>query len=46
MEIGAFVDYIIEWNEWNNPEDKDKKEKEKVNKRRATQADWDAFFGV
>lgn len=38
------VDFCIEWNEANDP-DPDKKEKEKVTRRKATQADWDAFFG-
>lgn len=47
MEIGAFVDYIIEWNEWNDPdENKEKKKEQRATKRKATQADWDAFFGV
>lgn len=47
MEIGAFVDYIIEWNEWNDPDEKKEKKKEqRATKRKATQADWDAFFGV
>lgn len=50
MEIGEFVDFCIEWNEWNAPDDDKKgdkkKDDEKVVKRKATQADWDAFFGA
>lgn len=42
MEIGQIVDFCIEYNKMHEPkEDK----KPKVNKRKATQADWDAFFG-
>lgn len=46
MEIGEFVDFCIEWNEWNLPDDEGSKDKkEEVTKRKATQADWNAFFG-
>lgn len=48
MELGHIVDYCIEWNELNEPEDeKGKKNKNKAsrNKRKATQADWDALLG-
>lgn len=47
MEIGEFVDFCIEWNEWNMPDDKGEKNKKEETpvKRKATQADWDALFG-
>ena len=46
MELGQIVDYCTEWNRIHEPEDdKGSKKKEKVTKRKATQADWDAFFG-
>lgn len=47
MELGQIVDYCTEWNRIHEPEDSEKggKKKEKVKKRKATQADWDAFFG-
>lgn len=44
MTLGQVVDYFIIWNEMNiPPEEKEKKEQNKT--RKATQADWDAFFG-
>lgn len=45
MELGQIVDYCTEWNRIHEPEESGKKKKEKVKKRKATQADWDAFFG-
>lgn len=49
MELGQVVDYCTEWNRIHEPDDSDQdgksKKKEKVTKRKATQADWDAFFG-
>ena len=40
------VDYVIEWNNVHSEEGDGKQKKENtVNKRKATQADWDAFFG-
>ena len=41
MEIGQIVDFCIEYNKMNGAEE----EKPKPKKRKATQADWDAFFG-
>lgn len=50
MTIGQLVDFCVEWNEINNPEQQ--KNSEKVTKKKdgsrvrtATQADWDAFWG-
>ena len=49
MELGQLVDYCIEWNRVNEPEEdpsgKKKKTKTRKKKRKATQADWDAFLG-
>lgn len=48
LELGQAVDYVIEYNEINTPDDKPgktKKSKEEPIKRKATQADWDAFWG-
>lgn len=42
-ELGRFVDYCIEYNEAHGLTD-DKPEK-KDKRRKATQADWDAFWG-
>lgn len=41
MELGAFIDFCIEWNEMNDPEP----EKKKETKRGAEQADWNALLG-
>lgn len=43
MEIGQLVDYFKEWNAMHKigGEEKDKKQ----TRRKATQADWDAFLG-
>lgn len=42
MDIGQIVDFCIEFNEAHTAKD----EKQEAPKRRkATQADWDAFFG-
>lgn len=47
MELGQIVDYCTEWNRIHESDNQDgkSKKKEKVTKRKATQADWDAFFG-
>lgn len=46
MELGQLVDYVIEWNNIHSEEvEGGEKPKEKDTKRKATQADWDAFFG-
>ena len=46
MELGQIVDYCIEFNKANEKEYKDVKQQEsKPKARKATQADWDAFFG-
>ena len=45
MELGQLVDYIIEWNNVHCEETGGEKEKPKETKRKATQADWNAFFG-
>lgn len=42
MDIGQIVDYCIEFNQAHEIKDK---AKEKPKRRKATQADWDAFFG-
>lgn len=44
MDLGHVVDYIIEYNEMHDP-DRAEKERKRVKRRKATQADWDAFFG-
>lgn len=45
MELGHVVDYCIEWNQLNEPEDPSDSKKKKTNKRKANQSDWDAFLG-
>lgn len=52
MTTGRFVDYCIEWNEANTPPEDSKpdkkgksKQKEEVNRREATQSDWDDLLG-
>jgi hypothetical protein len=42
MTVGEFVDFIIEWNRMNDP---DQEEENKPTRRKATQADIDAFWG-
>ncbi len=44
MEIGHIVDFIIEYNDIHDP-DKQEKRQAQANTRKATQADWDAFWG-
>lgn len=39
MELGTLVDYCIEYNDVSEPEE------EPENRRKATQADWDWFWG-
>ena len=41
MELGQLVDYC---DEWNRMHDESREETPTVTKRKATQADWDAFF--
>ena len=44
MTLGMWVDYIIEWNEMHKDSGTvDKKTGEKVQNRKAMQADFDAF---
>ena len=51
MEPGQVVDYIEEYNDMHDLDLNDEKHrrdkggKEKPTKRKATQADWDAFWG-
>lgn len=46
MELGQLVDYVIEWNNIHEEEDEGSGSGQKrANKRKATQADWDAFLG-
>ena len=45
MELGHLVDFCIEWNKVNNPDENAKDTKPKKTKRKANQADWDAFLG-
>lgn len=44
MEVGQIVDFCVEWNKANQSDVQETKET-KPKKRKATQADWDAFFG-
>lgn len=43
MTVGEIVDYCIEYNDIHGG--KDEKETEKPKTRKATQSDWDAFWG-
>lgn len=47
MEIGQIVDYIIEYNKLHDYEGSgnSKTPTKSTNKRKATQADWDALCG-
>lgn len=51
MEIGQLVDYIEEYNRMHDQKQgrrsgkKNEPEPDTVNRRKATQADWDAFLG-
>lgn len=46
MELGQVVDYVFEYNDLHKiGTEKDKPKKEPPKKRKATQADWDAFWG-
>lgn len=45
MEIGQVVDYCKEWNAMHKVDEKKNGEKKKPMRRKATQADWDAFLG-
>lgn len=41
MTLGQIVDYVVEWNNMHDEKAEDKKEES----RKATQDDWNAFFG-
>lgn len=46
MELGHLVDYVTEYNRMHDYKDPGEKPgKEKPKRRKATQADWDAFWG-
>ena len=47
MEIGQVIDYVYEYNDLHDFKEKPAKGKEKPapTKRKATQADWDNFWG-
>lgn len=45
MQIGQLVDFVIDYNDRNEPKDKSGKRRKKPTKRKATQADIDVFFG-
>jgi len=47
MELGQVIDFVIEYNDLHNVRgEKDPKKKEdQPTVRKATQADWDAFWG-
>lgn len=44
MTVGEIVDFCIEYNNMHSRET-GKKREEKERSRKATQADWDAFWG-
>lgn len=44
MQLGEVVDYCIEWYKMHEPPETGAGKK-KPKKRKATQADWDAFLG-
>lgn len=47
MEIGQVVDYVEEYNRMHDTGNgKGEKKQEEVIRRKATQQDWDNFFGV
>lgn len=46
MEIGHVIDYVAKWNEIHEPIENEKgSKKKKTTRRRASQADWNAFLG-
>lgn len=50
MELGQVVDFVLEYNDLHDDKSKGRLEKgrpkkETPTKRKATQADWDAFWG-
>lgn len=46
MEVGQLVDYCITYNAQQKEAEKEAEEADKKpKKRKATQADWDAFYG-
>lgn len=45
MTLGSIVDFCIDWNDRHERAEKAAKRKQKPPKRKATQADIDAFFG-
>lgn len=45
MELGQAIDYVIEYNELHKLNTGQKTKDERPAVRKATQADWDAFWG-
>lgn len=50
MELGQVVDFVMEYNDLHDPKSTERQgkgapKKEAPTKRKATQADWDAFWG-
>lgn len=48
MELGQVIDYVYEYNDlhgYSKKQSGGKEEKEEPQIRKATQADWDAFWG-
>ena len=44
MELGQVIDYIIEYNEVHEVQSQTEQTVQKPTRRKATQADWDAFW--
>nr|WP_314632458.1 hypothetical protein [uncultured Mogibacterium sp.]DAP35146.1 MAG TPA: hypothetical protein [Caudoviricetes sp.]DAR66304.1 MAG TPA: hypothetical protein [Caudoviricetes sp.]DAR97546.1 MAG TPA: hypothetical protein [Caudoviricetes sp.]DAX72446.1 MAG TPA: hypothetical protein [Caudoviricetes sp.] len=45
MNIGSVVDFCITYNNTMNSEAEEDTHEPRVRRRKATQADWDAFYG-
>ena len=45
MELGQLVDYVTEYNRMHDYGPSGSKKEDKPKRRKATQADWDAFWG-
>lgn len=45
MQLGQVVDFVIEYNERHEKAERMAREEERATRRKATQADIDAFFG-
>ena len=45
MELGQLVDYVTEYNRMHDYKDPGSKKEDKPKRRKATQADWDSFWG-